>query len=260
MEIHARQVAVQDANGWLLPPTSLRLGDGQLALVCRADYDATAFALVFSGRMEPTTGAVLLDGSGNAPALREMVAVVDAPGVSEPEPALPLSAVVAEELALASAPDDRAAVDDWLQAHRVFEYGNHRFDTLPAALRTDLLVELAATRPGVRVLVLDTPDRHTGDPDGWWSCVIRQARHGIAVVALCADPVAHMLSVSAARLGQMEQPVPLRVVEPSESPGWEPPTHEPPTHESPTHESPTHEFLGPKALSGTLPNPSEDTR
>ncbi|MGH3621585.1 MAG: hypothetical protein ACRDQ5_07320, partial [Sciscionella sp.] len=212
-------------------------------LVCRADCDATAFALVFSGRMEPTAGAVLLNGTGDAPTLRELVAVVDAPGVSEPEPTLPLSAVVAEELALASAPADRAAVDDWLQAHGVFEFGDHRFENIPAAARTDLLVELATARPGVQVLMLDTPDRHTGDPDGWWSCAIRQARRGVAVVVLCADPVAHLLSVSAARLGQLEQPAPLRVVEPDESAGWDPPRHE---------------SLDPDVLTGTLPYPSED--
>ncbi|MBB3665390.1 energy-coupling factor transporter ATP-binding protein EcfA2, partial [Prauserella sediminis] len=46
-------------------------------------------------------------------AVAARVAVVDAPGVSEPDDALPLRVVVGEELALAGRPANKAAVSRW---------------------------------------------------------------------------------------------------------------------------------------------------
>lgn len=241
MDIHARQVAVEGAHGWLLPPTSLRIGDGQLALVGCGNIDPTAFALVFAGRMEPTHGAVLLDGAGNPVALRERVAVVDAPEVSEPEPVLPLSAVVAEELALAGAAADRESVAAWLDDVGVSGYAQTRFELVPPEVRTELLTDLAAIRRGVDVLVLVTPDRHGGNPDDWWTVAIRHARAGAAVVLLCADPATALFSVHSARLGQIEQPPAIQV---AGSPGQ---------HRSP-NDQPTESF------GGTLPSLAEDKR
>lgn len=211
MEIHARQIAVEGEHGWLLPPTSLRIGNGQLALVGCGNVDPTAFALTFSARMEPTTGAVLLDGVGNPVSLRERVAVIDAPGVTEPEPALPLSAVVAEELALADAACDSVSVAGWLDEVGASTYAQTRFELVPPELRTELLAQLAVLRRGVDVLVLVTPDRHGGNPDDWWTVAIRYARAGLAVVLLCADPATALFSVPSARLGQIEQPPAIQV-------------------------------------------------
>lgn len=217
MEIHARQIAVAGEHGWLLPPTSLRIGTGQLALVGCGNIDPTAFALTFSARMEPTSGAVLLNGAGDPFALRDRIAVVDAPDVTSPEPALPLSAVVAEELAYAGAAADRVAVGEWLDDAGAAQYAQTRFELVPPELRTDLLTELAAQRQGVDVLVLVAPDRHGGNPDDWWAVAVRHARQGTAVVLLCADPATALFSVPSARLGRLDQPPPVQVTGPEQS-------------------------------------------
>jgi hypothetical protein len=211
LDIHARHIAVNGRYTQLLPPTSFQIGDGQLALVRCLQEQATSLALALSGRIEPDDGAVLLDGEGNDAALRDLVAIVDSPGVTEPEPSLPLSAVVAESLSLAGRPANRAAVNDWLFEQHAEQYAKYRFETLPAPLRTRLLVELAIAKHGVKMIILDCPDRHTGDHQTWWTVALRQAQRGLAVVVLCADGAARSLPVDAAKVGQMQQPAPLTV-------------------------------------------------
>ncbi|MBO0839850.1 MAG: ABC transporter ATP-binding protein, partial [Sciscionella sp.] len=123
VQIHARHIAIHGKHGdELLPPTSLRVASGELALVACSQQQAIAFALAFSGRMATDDGAVLIDGYGDDPVLRRLVGVVDAPGVTEPEPALPLRAVVAEQLAVAGCPASRNAVEDWLVEHAADEF------------------------------------------------------------------------------------------------------------------------------------------
>lgn len=211
MEIHARHIAVNGRYKQLLPPTSLRVAEEELTLVRCLRDEATTLALALSGRIEPDDGAVLLDGAGDARSLRELVAIVDAPRVTEPEPTLPLVAVVAEALGLAGAPASRATALDWLTEQRAEQYAKYRFETLPAPLRTRLLVELAVVDERVQVLVLDSPDRHTGDAQTWWSVALRQAQRGLGVVVLCADGTARALHPESAKVGQMQQPSPILV-------------------------------------------------
>lgn len=211
MDIHARHIAVNGRYTQLLPPTSLQIAEGQLAVVRCLQEQATSLALALSGRIEPDDGAVLLDGQGDDATLRDLVAIVDSPGVTEPEPSLPLSAVVAESLSLAGRPANRAAVEEWLVEQHAEQYAKYRFETLPAPLRTRLLVELAIAKRGVKMIILDCPDRHTGDQQTWWTVALRQAQRGLAVVVLCADGAARSLPVDAAKVGQMQQPAPLTV-------------------------------------------------
>ncbi|AHH95983.1 hypothetical protein GCM10010174_51090 [Kutzneria viridogrisea] len=207
MEIHAQSVGVDGAHGPLLHPTSLRVREGELALVAgEPGTGHTAFALAVSGRMRPSVGTVHLDGAANDPALRRAVALVDAPEVSAPEDALTLATVVGEELAMAGQPAGRKAVSDWLLAHDARQHQRTRFESVPAELRTGLLIELAAQRPGVRVLTLVLPDRHGAGPHTWWSAACRQAERGLGVVVLCSETSARLLDVPAARLGVQEQP------------------------------------------------------
>ena len=49
-----------------------------------------------------------------AAVLRRRVAVVDAPGITEPDDALPVQTVVGEELAIAGHKAGRKAVQEWL--------------------------------------------------------------------------------------------------------------------------------------------------
>jgi ABC transporter len=220
VEIRARRVGVQGAHGPLLRPTSLAVRSGEVVVVSGEPGDGhTALALALSGRMRPTSGAVLLDGRENPRALRRHVAVVDAPGVSAPEDALDLATVVAEELGYAGRRRGHHAVHTWLAERDAASYARQRVESVPADLRTRLLVDLAARRPGVEGLILTCPDRHGGDPHEWWYLAVEQADAGRAVVVLCSNHTADDLDTAVARLGEQQQPPPLVVRAGSEPAG-----------------------------------------
>ncbi|GAA0523145.1 hypothetical protein [Saccharopolyspora thermophila] len=200
MEIVATGVEVAGARGQLLAPTSLRARSGRLLLVAGdPNSGRTALALALSGRLRPTRGEVRLDGTADPSALRRAVAVVDAPQITEPEGALPVRDVVAEGLSLAGRRSGRRAVRAWLQAREL--PATERFENLAGLARTRLLVDLAVESRAVRALVLDCPDRHGGDPAGWYELAARQAARGLAVVALCSPHSADRLGVFPARIG-----------------------------------------------------------
>jgi ABC-type multidrug transport system ATPase subunit len=205
VEIHAQRVGVDGPHGPLLRPTSFRFRHGELKLVAgEPGTGHTALALALAGRLRPTTGAVLIDGRHDPADLRSRVAVVDAPQVSEPDEGLRLATVVAEELALAGEPAGRRAVNAWLAKHRARTFAGSRLHTVPAAVRTRLLVWLAAARPGVQVLVLDCPDRHTNDVHSWWDLAQEHADRGPAVVVLSSISSARLLGAPTVRLGARE--------------------------------------------------------
>jgi len=207
VEIHVQSVGIDGAHGPLLRPTSLRVRTGELALVAgEPGTGHTAFALALGGRMKPSVGTVELDGKVDDAGLRQRVAIVDAPDVSSPEEALTLGTVMAEELAFAHQPANRKAVSDWLLAHDAHEHTGARFESLPAEVRTRLLVEVAAQRPGIEALVLVLPDRHGAGPHTWWNTAAKAAEQGLAVVVLCSETSARLLDVTAARIGDREQP------------------------------------------------------
>jgi len=207
VQVRADRVSLEGHHGTLLPPTSLTVGEGDLAIVHgEPGVGVTAFGLALAGRLKPTTGTVHAEGADAG--LPELVAVVDAPGVSEPDDALALRVVVGEELALAHRPAGKEDVARWLAAHDAAPFAGTRFENLAPALRTRLLTELAAERQGVRVLVLDTPDRHTSDVGSWAELAREQAGRGLAVVVLAATTPLSALPFEPARLGATEQPEP----------------------------------------------------
>ena len=212
MEVRAERVAVRGAHGPLLEPTSLAIEAGQLSLV-RGEPGGghTEFGLALTGRLRPSTGQTTVDGRVDLARLREISALVDAPGITEPEPNLTLTEMVAEELALHRRRASRASVRNWLEQHGVGEHARSRVEALPARVRTAVLTALAAERPGVELLVLDTPDRHTANTQAWWPLALRQAERGRSVVVLCSTASARLLPIPAARLGQDEQPEALTV-------------------------------------------------
>jgi ABC-type cobalamin/Fe3+-siderophores transport system ATPase subunit len=217
-------VSVEGPHGTLLPPTSLTVEDGQLAIV-HGDpgVGITAFGLALAGRIKPSTGTVTLDEHAHAASadkLRHLVAVVDAPGVSEPDEALLLRVVVGEELALAHRPAGKKDVARWLAEHDAEALAPVRLDNLEPALRTRLLCALAASRKGVGMLVLDTPDRHTSDVESWSTLAREHAERGLAVVVLAATTPLSALDRPPARIGDQSQPPPLVCREP-ESPELE---------------------------------------
>ncbi|MFD9741664.1 ABC transporter ATP-binding protein [Umezawaea sp. NPDC059074] len=207
MEIHAQRVGVTGAHGPLLRPTTLRIGPGEFALVAGDPGDGhTALALALSGRLRPSTGSVLLDGRDAPADLRKRVALVDAPDVNEPEAALTLRTVVGEELAMIGRRSGRKAVADWLVEHGADEHADSRFEHVPADLRCALLLELAASRPGVGALVLDSPDRYHGTPETWLALAKAKVTPERSVVVLCSTSSARLLDVPAARLGEDNTP------------------------------------------------------
>ena len=213
MQVRADRVSLEGHHGTLLPPTSLTVGEGDLAIVHgEPGVGVTAFGLALAGRLKPTTGTVHAEGV-DAP-LTELVAVVDAPGVSEPDDALPLRVVAGEELALAHRPAGKEDVARWLAEHDAAPFAGTRFENLAPALRTRLLTELAAERTGVRVLVLDTPDRHTSDVDGWAGLARELAGRGLAVVVLAATTPLSALPFTPALVGAAEQPAPQNFTPP----------------------------------------------
>ncbi|HEV7974010.1 ATP-binding cassette domain-containing protein [Amycolatopsis sp.] len=217
MQVRADQVSVDGPHGTLLPPTSLTVESGRLTIVHgEPGVGITAFGLALAGRIKPTTGTVTLDDAMGATKLRDLVAVVDAPGVSEPDDALPVRVVVGEELALAHRPASKDAVARWLTENDAAAFANMRFESLTAQMRTRLLTTLAASREGIKMLVLDTPDRHTSDVDSWSVLAREHAERGVAVVVLTATTPLSALAAPPARIGEQEQPEPLVCQQPAE--------------------------------------------
>jgi hypothetical protein len=203
VEIHAQRVGVIGPHGPMLRPTTLRIAPGELVLVAgHPGTGHTALALLLSGRMRPTTGSVLLDGHEDLAALRKRVALVDAAEVNEPEAALTLSTIVGEELAMVGQRSGRKAVADWLTERGADEHANTRFEFVPPDVRCAVLLELAAARPGVEALVMDSPDRYHGTPEAWLALAREHVTPERSVVALCTTATARLLDVPAARLGQ----------------------------------------------------------
>ena len=200
MELRVDRAAVAGPHGELVRATSLRVGPGALAVVAGEPGDGhTAFGLAITGRLRASTGSV----SPGPDVLRRASALVDAPGVSEPEGGLRTADVVAEALALAGRKAGRGAVRAVVDEHGLDPAA--RFESVPAAARTALLAGI----PDRDLLVLDTPDRHSGDPDTWWPTALKHAKSGRAVVVLCASTTARLLPVTPARLGETDQPDPL---------------------------------------------------
>jgi ABC-type microcin C transport system duplicated ATPase subunit YejF len=203
VELLADRVAVGGAHGEVVAATSLRVGPGALAVVAgEPGAGHTAFGLAITGRLRPSAGTL----SPGAEVLRARSALVDAPGVSEPEGGLRTADVVAEALVLAGRRGGRREVAAVLDEHGLD--AATRFESVPARERIALLAGLA--RPDL--LVIDTPDRHSGDPDTWWPTALHLARQGRAVVVLCGAATARLLPVTPALLGETDQPEPLETV------------------------------------------------
>lgn len=207
MEIVVEDVEVAGPHGPLVPSTSLQADTGRVVLVSGADQaERTALGLVLAGRLRPTRGAVRLDGRAAGGTLRRQVAVVDAPGVTEPDGCLPVHDVVAEGLHLAKRRSGRRAVRTWLDARGLSRHAGERFENLAPTDRTGLLLDLARETRGVRGLVLDSPDRQGSPPRHWYSAATRAARSGYAVAVLCSPLAADGLGVPAARIGEDNTP------------------------------------------------------
>ncbi len=94
--------------------------------------------------------------------------VVDSPGVNEPEQHLSVRDLVTEDLALIPR-RHRGALRStpWLKVNRFEDIAGLWTEQLPAGRRIELLTALALANPDTDLLVVDSPDRHSGDPADW---------------------------------------------------------------------------------------------
>ncbi|WP_211878899.1 ABC transporter ATP-binding protein [Pseudarthrobacter albicanus] len=224
--LSVHQLHVKGRRDDLLPPTSLQAGRGRLLLVSGARQDhRTALALALSGRMKPTGGTVAWDGSARLTDLRLASAVVDAPGVNDPEEHLSVRDLVTEDLAFIPR-RYRGALpgSGWLTANRFEDIAGLWTEQLPAGRRIGLLTALALADPRVDLLVADSPDRHGGDPADWLPRLEElayDADRPLAVVATVARIPADWTG-PAAVIGNAAPPagggLPRELTEPNELP------------------------------------------
>src|SRR5690606_13278829 len=102
----------------LLRRTSLRIAPGEVVVAAgRPGSGHTVIALALAGRIVPSSGQVTLGDTQDPRTLQAQVALVDVPGVTEPEESVPLHVIVGEELAMAGRPARRSAVRKVLAEH-----------------------------------------------------------------------------------------------------------------------------------------------
>jgi ABC-type cobalamin/Fe3+-siderophores transport system ATPase subunit len=193
--LSAHAVRVGTPPRELLPATTLELRAGRVQVAVGAPgHGHTALALALAGRLGLDGGSVDLDGDTTPAVLQRAVALVDVPGVSEPDGSLPVRTVVGEELAFAGLPASRGDVRAWLAERDLQPLLARRFEDVPAADRTRILAELAARRPGVRFLVAPLPERHGRGPAAWAGEAERLAATGIGVLITATHVAAGTLT------------------------------------------------------------------
>ncbi|WP_193604507.1 P-loop NTPase family protein [Nocardioides dongkuii] len=191
VQIVLEDVRVQGRRAPLLELDRLAVETGECVLVAgEPGQGHTALALVLTGRMAPSSGRVRLVDDGGSFSydpreLRRVTAVVDLPGVSEPDDEVPVGTVTAEGLALAHRGAGPRAPGRWLARQHLGELEPDRVDALVGPTRTALLTALAAERVGVRFLVLTLPDRHGDEPAHWWDLSQQYAGAGYGVLVQC---------------------------------------------------------------------------
>ncbi|WP_427173563.1 ABC transporter ATP-binding protein [Arthrobacter sp. 92] len=167
--LSVQQLHVKGRRDDLLPSTSLHAARGELLLVCGTAQDQrTALALTLSGRMKPSSGELRWDGRGGARAVRRASALMDSPGVNEPEQHLSVRDLVTEDLALIPRRYRGALLSKpWLKVNRFEDIAGLWTEQLKPGRRTELLTALALANPETDLLVVDSPDRHSADPTDW---------------------------------------------------------------------------------------------
>lgn len=200
-ELSAQAVAMRERRHFLLEPTTLSVTAGEV-LVAAGDpgHGHTVLALTLAGRFRGHQGTVLLNGSSDETELQRRVALVDVPGVSEPDDNLPVGVVIGEELAIAGHKANRAAVCGLLTDLGLAEYEKARFEDLDSGPRLAILARLAATRPEVRFLVAVLPERNGGLAESWLPMLHHLAGTGVGIVVTASVGLAPHLGVAADKL------------------------------------------------------------
>jgi hypothetical protein len=118
--------------------------------------------------MKATSGSVSWDGHRETRRVRSASALVDAPGVNEPERHLSVRDLVTEDLALIPRRYRGALLSNpWLKVNSFEDIADQWIEQLDPLRRLELLTALALANPHTDLLVVDSPDRHTADPANW---------------------------------------------------------------------------------------------
>ena len=190
MKIALQEVS-KGRNGQALPLTSLEFHTGSVRFaLAETEQRPTVLGLIASGRMRPGSGRVSIDGSTDTKALRRRVALVDAPDVSDPHPDIALAGVVGEELMFAGVGATPLHARRWLAQLGYAELASVPIGSIDPAARVRILCELAILREGVDGIVLVSPDRHGGSPDGWWRIAGEFADRGYAMLVIVGGSAA----------------------------------------------------------------------
>lgn len=187
--LSVQQLQINGRRDDLLPATSLQARRGELLLVTGEGQDQrTALALALSGRMKPSNGVLSWDNNAKTKKIRLASALVDSPGVNEPEQHLSVRDLVTEDLSLVPRRYRGALLSKpWLKINSFEDIAGLWIEQLPASRRLELLTALALPDPATDLLVLDSPDRHSADPAAWLprlEALASDAGRPLAVVAV----------------------------------------------------------------------------
>lgn len=192
--LEAAGVWVAEDHRTLLEPTTIAVESGEIvAAYGEPGQRHTLLALALGGRLAPSGGDLRIDQDYAAAVRREQVALIDVPGVNEPDDLSALTTIVAEELAMAAKPARRSHVDHWLTSNGLRPHRDDRIEDLPPGLRTVALARLASLRPGVQFLVLAMPERYGIDPGTWLEDAIALAGGGLGVLATVSPGIAQRI-------------------------------------------------------------------
>lgn len=187
--LSVQQLQINGRRDDLLPATSLHVRRGELLLVAGEGQDQrTALALALSGRMKPSNGVLSWDNTTKTKKIRLASALVDSPGVNEPEQHLSVRDLVTEDLSLIPRRYRGALLSKpWLKVNSFEDIAGLWIEQIPAARRLELLTALALADPATDLLVVDSPDRHSADPSAWLprlQALASDAGRPLAVVAV----------------------------------------------------------------------------
>jgi hypothetical protein len=178
-------------GGQALPLTNLEFHTGAVRFaLAETEQRPTVLGLIASGRMHPGAGRVTLDGAENAKELRLRVALVDAPDASDPHADISVAGVVGEELMFAGVGATPLHARRWLAQLGFSELASVPIGSVDPAARVRIMCELAVLREGVEGIVLVSPDRHGGSPDGWWRIAGEFADRGYAMLVIVGGSAA----------------------------------------------------------------------
>jgi hypothetical protein len=186
------RVALHEVSkGHALPTTSLEFHTGAVRYaIAETEQRPTVLGLIASGRMTPATGRVTIDGATDGRMLRRTIALVDAPDVSDPHPDIALAGVVGEELMFAGRRATPLHARRWLNELGFGELASVQIGNIDPSARVRILCELAILREGTEGIVLVSPDRHGGSPDGWWRIAREFAERGYAMLVIVGGSAA----------------------------------------------------------------------